>query len=152
MHEKDSSGNSIAQNEAEPHFRALLLPELGELNPCCIQLPDGSSVQIDGSNSQQSILVEIFARQGSLLDGQKKKAARDILKLAMLKRLKPNRRVIFCYANEKLDKHLKGASWLAHAAATFQVELIDVSDRLPEKVKALLIKTQSEQAKNRRKA
>lgn len=152
MSKKDSSGNSSVQNEAEAHFRALLSQELGELKPCRIRLQDGSSVKLDGCDGEQGILVEIFARQGSLLDGQKKKAARDILKLAMLKRLKPDRRVIFCYANEKLDKYLKGDSWLAHAAKTFQVELKDVSDRLSGELKDQLIKAQSEQAKHRRKA
>jgi hypothetical protein len=146
---KDHTAISGIQLAAEEPIRLLLREEYGDLKPGKIILSDGSHVSVDGLSDDGLTIVEIFCRQGSLLDGQKKKVARDILKLAMLKAEDPERRVVFCYANTKLEGHLKGGSWLAKAATHFQVELKNLQHTLPKELEEDLEAAQRLQATNR---
>lgn len=150
---KDHTAISTSQILAETEMRSILSSQFGVvLLADRVQLGDGSSVQIDGYNQASKLFIEIYSRQGPLLDGQKKKVSRDILKLAMLKSEDPTRNVIFCYANDVLSKHLNNGSWLAQAAKIFGVELRNLSDELSEETRKYLISAQKLQATNRKRA
>ena len=82
---KDQTGRSDVQQEAEKEIRRLLCGRFPGLDKCTLRLRDGSQVEVDAGDQAHSIFIEIFARQGPLKDGQKKKIARDILKLLLLK-------------------------------------------------------------------
>jgi hypothetical protein len=147
---KDLTGNSDAQKMTEETFRSILKDKFGSLPSANIVLSDGSKIQIDGWNDSKNIFAEFYSRQGPLKDGQKKKIARDILKLAWLGRDREGCRVIFCHANKSIQDYLTNGSWLAQAMASFKVEIEDLSDRLPEAIRNQLLEAQRIQAAYRK--
>lgn len=121
--------------------------KVGPLASAIIQIKDAVQVEVDAVTEDKSVLIEIFARQGKLLDGQKKKIAKDILKLALLgvdfggKK----RRLIIAHANPAIASHLKQESWISCAADKFGIEELDISADLPPETKAELLKAQAVQ-------
>jgi len=144
---KDPRGNSSVQQRAEVAMRTLLQAEHGLLAELNWKIDDDVEVQIDAVNSDRSVLIEIFARQGNLLDGQKKKIAKDILKLALIGigDAPKKRRLILAHANPAISKHVTHESWLSRATAKFGIEEICLFDKLPEELKAEIRETQKTQ-------
>ncbi|MGJ8649179.1 MAG: hypothetical protein ACSHX4_02355 [Opitutaceae bacterium] len=146
---KDTRGDSSIQRTAEGIMRAAVEKKLkiGPLASAIIQIKDGVKVEVDAVTEDKSVLIEIFARQGKLLDGQKKKIAKDMLKLALLgvdidgKK----RRLIIAHANPAITGHLKQESWISCAAEKFGIEELDISDDLPPATKAELLEAQAVQ-------
>src|SRR6266540_3442703 len=103
---KDPRGNSSVQQRAEAAMRTLLQAEHGALAAVKWKIDSDFEVEIDAANGARSILIEIFAHQGALRDGQKKKIAKDILKLALIGLGEPPnaRRLILAHANPPITK------------------------------------------------
>jgi len=51
------------------------------LEPQTLTLPGGATVKVDGVADDPPVLVEVFAREGALRDGQRHKVSTDALKL-----------------------------------------------------------------------
>jgi hypothetical protein len=89
-----------------------------KLRPRSLALPGGARVEIDGATADDSVLVEVFAHQGSPKGGQRHKVAGDALKLITVVRgQKPRPRLILAFADERLAAWAAGKSWLAEALA-----------------------------------
>jgi invasion protein IalB len=62
-HQSDSS----EQRDAEVLIRSKVAEYAGkDLAPSTVTLQSGAKVQVDGADSDESVFVEIFARQGAL--------------------------------------------------------------------------------------
>ena len=83
---KDARSDSSEQREAEQAIRCLLEEDFGPLNSGFWRLSDDSKVEVDAVSKSCNVAIEIFAHQGKLLDGQKKKIAKDMLKLALIRK------------------------------------------------------------------
>lgn len=85
-----------------------------------MRLENGATFHLDGVNERAKVLCEVFSHLGDLKDGQKKKLARDVLKLITVERIKgePWRKVI-CVADEPAQRYLVGRSWCAAAVREF---------------------------------
>jgi len=67
--------DSATQRQAEALIREEIADALGvELKPKLVMLGERATVAVDGASQDESVLVEIFARQGTLKAGQKQKA------------------------------------------------------------------------------
>lgn len=122
------ASDSTAQSDAEPLILAAVAEQVGvALEPRRLTLPGGATADVDGVAPDESVLVEVFARQGALKGGQRGKIARDTLKLITLGQHRPAARLILALADEAAAKPLKGKSWLAEALATFEIEVLLVS-------------------------
>lgn len=74
------ASDSTAQSDAEPLILAAVADQLGvKLAPRRLALPGGATADVDGVAADESVLVEVFARQGALKGGQRGKIARDAL-------------------------------------------------------------------------
>jgi len=79
--------DSAVQRAAEAVIRRKLAAFVGkDLAPATVTFDTGACVQVDAVASDESVLAEIFARQGKLKSGQQKKVAIDTLKLITLGR------------------------------------------------------------------
>jgi len=144
----DPTGNSSVQMEAEIAIRELLQSEFkNKLIPKVLTISEGIHVTVDAATPDDSVLIEIFARQGKLLDGQKKKLAKDILKLAILRENTPKPRVILAFANPSIKKHLSEESWISVAVSHFGIELRDVFNDLDDDLKRRITSAQKVQGK-----
>jgi hypothetical protein len=146
---KDPKGNSTVQMEAEVAIRELLKKHHGPLRPAQWPIDDEITVNIDAVSDDNSIFIEIFARQGNLLDGQKKKLAKDILKLALIgvhDGIK-NRRLIIAHANPAISKHLTERSWVSSAARKFGIEEQNLFEELPAGLRERILEAQAVQAR-----
>lgn len=124
--------NSAEQLDAEPLILTAVSEQLGvRVEPQTLTLPGGATAHVDGVADDESVLVEVFARQGALKGGQRGKIARDALKLITLGRHRPGARLILALADEAAAKPLRAKSWLAEALTTFEVEVL-VVDLDPE--------------------
>src|ERR1700754_278881 len=110
------ASDSTAQSDAEPLILAAVAAQLGvTLEPRRLKLPGGSRADVDGVAPNESVLVELSARQGELKGGQRGKIARDALKLITLGHHRPDARLILALADEAAAKPLTAKSWLAEA-------------------------------------
>jgi hypothetical protein len=82
-----------------------------DLEPRSLQLPGGSRVDVDGVSADESVFIEIFARQGKLKGGQRRKVAQDALKLITLARSRPNARCIIAFGDTEAEQCVAGDSW-----------------------------------------
>src|SRR5947209_4817982 len=83
------SGNHLSDAAIQRSAEAVILAKVAEhfgvdLSPKRLVFPSGAQVEVDGASSDNSILVEVFARQGALKGGQQKKVCQDALKLITL--------------------------------------------------------------------
>jgi hypothetical protein len=102
-----------------------------------IQVSQGVWIEVDGATPGETVLVEAYARQGSLKGAQTKKIAQDILKLALVKR-DPDRaatRTVIAFASQDAYKSITG--WLRQAAVTFGVELtvVEIPGELRDRIR-----------------
>ncbi len=118
--------DSAVQREAEPVLLQFVSDTLKlPLAPEDIRLDDGTLFRVDGVNRDARVLCEIFAHVGNLLDGQKKKLAKDMLKLlAVENALGGEWRKIICIVDAPASKYLAGKSWCAGVIRQFRFEVM----------------------------
>jgi hypothetical protein len=130
---------SDVQTRAEAEIVEALAAELKiELvqKPPDIQLAGGVHIEVDAATPDGTTVVEAYARQGTLMGGQLKKIAEDILKLALLKK-EPGREgttAIIVFASQEAHDSISG--WVLQAAKTFGVWLlvVDISSKLRDEI------------------
>ena len=134
-HPSDSS----VQVEAEAIIRDKVAALLGTaLAPATVTFNTGAPMQVNGAAVDESVLIEIFARQGRLKAGQQKKVALDAFKLITLRRSRPDARLILAFADADAAASARGNGWLAQALAIWGVEvlIVDLDDELRDEIRA----------------
>jgi hypothetical protein len=135
--------DSSAQVDAEPLILAAVSARVGvPLAPRRLTLPGGATADVDGAADDESVLVEVFARQGALKGGQRGKIARDTLKLITLGRHRPGARLILALVDEAAARPLTAKGWLAEALVTWNVEVlvVDLDDAVREGIRAAQVR------------
>ncbi len=116
--------DSAAQRDAEALIREKLADALSvELSPKTVMLGERATAALDGAAPDESVLVEIFARQGALKGGQKHKVKGDALKLITLARARPKARLILAFGSEEAARFALKTSWLAEALRIWGIEV-----------------------------
>jgi hypothetical protein len=116
--------DSAVQREAEALIRRRLAEVLGvDLSPRTVALGEQATVAVDGVSPDESVLVEIFARQGPLQGGQKQKVKGDALKLITLSRAQSEAQLILAFGSEEAARFASEASWVAEALRIWGVEV-----------------------------
>jgi len=140
-------GSSHEQREAERVLLDLLGERLGlRLDPARITIPSGARVEIDGTDSARSVLVECWAHQGPPKAAQKHKVLSDALKLTWIATtVYPRPRLILCMSDPAAAAPFSvGArSWASQALADLGVEVAVVE--LPEATRAAILAAQHRQ-------
>ncbi len=109
-----------------------------------VTLPSGCSVQLDGFDSDNRAVCEIYARIGKLKGSQPDKLASDFLKMQLVeKEFGYSFTKIFCFASDEARSYVKGKSWLAQAAKEFGIIIKTVS--LPPEIELNIKNAQSRQ-------
>lgn len=122
---RSHASDSEVQRRAEAIIRGLLAQRLGvSLRPETVYLETGTPVQVDAVAADESVLAEIFARQGKLKPGQQKKVAIDSLKLITLGRGRHDTRLVLVFADEEAAAYATGGGWLAQTLRTWGVEVV----------------------------
>lgn len=127
VHRSDSS----VQLAAETEIRAALRDTFGPgLRPDTVLLDDTAPVEVDAVSPNQTVFVEIFAHQGPLKPGQKRKIALDALKLITIGRNYPDAELVIALADEAAAASLGSHSWLAVALRLWniKVEVVPIED------------------------
>lgn len=123
-------GDSREQRMAEGQMLAALGKRLGlALAPRRLFHPSGARVEIDGADSELSVLVECWAHQGPAKVAQKYKLVVDATKLNWIANSLDRRpeRLILCVSDPAAVAHLSGMSWQAQAIRELGVEIEIVS-------------------------
>jgi len=135
--------DSLVQREAEALIRAKVAEEIGaQLEPRTVKLPGGATMQLDGVAGEpgaETVFVEIFAHQGEMKGGQKRKVGQDAFKLVTLGRLRPGARLVLALADDGLPlSYAKQKTWFAEAVEAWgiQVVVVDISSGEREKIRA----------------
>jgi hypothetical protein len=119
--------DSAVQRAAETLIREKLELLVGKpLQPATVTFATGAPVQVDAVAADESVLAEIFARQGKLKPGQQKKVALDAFKLVTLGRSRPNAQLILAFADDAATAYPRGAGWLSEALKTWKVRVVVV--------------------------
>ncbi|MDX1926927.1 MAG: hypothetical protein SFV81_10430, partial [Pirellulaceae bacterium] len=101
-------------------------------------------VKPDAISLSNRIVVEVYARIGSVKGAQQHKIKGDILKLAFIgQRLGTEWRKILCFASKEAASYASGATWVAEAAREFGIEIVAVD--IPEDIKASIVTAQVRQ-------
>jgi hypothetical protein len=96
-----------------------------------LKLKCGIQVELDGYDPDKRVLCEVYAHIGLLKGSQPDKIASDILKMLLVENeLGGHWRKIYCFADKAAAQKLSGDSWLACAAARFNIEpeVVDMPD------------------------
>lgn len=116
--------DSATQGQAEALIREEVAGALGvELKPTSVSLGERATVTVDGASPDESVLVEIFARQGTLKAGQKQKVKGDALKLIALAQTRPGARLVLAFGSEDAARFALEASWVAEALRFWGIEV-----------------------------
>ncbi len=135
--------SSAVQLEAEVSIVAAASTTLSadlvrERDITSIPVGSGAHVEVDGATRDRSVVVEAYARQGTLKGAQLKKIAQDVLKLAVIKDElgRDGTRAVIAFADESARQSIGG--WVREAADRFGVELltVEVSAELRDKILA----------------
>ena len=135
--------DSHEQRDAETLILAGLASELGTaLTPRSLSLAEGARVDVDGVAHDESIFVEVFARQGRLKGAQFHKVARDALKLITLARDRPGARLIIAFGDETAAACVTRGSWLAEALRSWGIEVfvVDLEDAVRDGLRAAQVR------------
>lgn len=137
--------DSKDQRDAEAVIRDLAAVRLGiPLAKKKIELSPATRVEIDAASEDESVLVEIFARQGALKGGQVKKVAQDALKLITLKRERPDAKLYLVFASPEAAAYVQNPKgWLTEALRVWGVHVLVVE--VPEATKRALLSAQARQ-------
>jgi hypothetical protein len=119
--------DSAVQREAEARILQQVSNHFGkELAPRTFEFESGATVKVDGADPDESVLVEIFARHGTLKGGQQKKVSQDALKLITLSRSRPSARLVLAFADEQAAAYATRGTWVSQALAIWGVEVLVV--------------------------
>lgn len=134
---EEKAGSSHEQQAAEALMIAALAETIGQrLSPRRFAMPDGSTVDVDGSTDDASVLVEALAHQGRSREGQVRKVTSDAFKLAFVGEIVSAKRRIVLMSDPEAARRFRGRSWRAEAFRHFGVEIV-VVDLPPEIVEGL---------------
>jgi len=89
-------------------------------------LSGGARIEVDGVAADESVLCEVFSRQGHLKGAQFHKVARDALKLITAARTRPGARLVLAFGDSEAAACVMGTSWLAEALRTWGLEVVVV--------------------------
>jgi hypothetical protein len=132
------------QLAAEAKILELLQITFGPgLNPDTVPLDGTASVQVDAVSPNRTVFIEIFAHQGQLKGGQKRKIALDALKLITIGREYPDAELVIALADDAAAASLKSDSWLAVALRAWNVKVVVVT--LPDDTRSQLRHAQVQQ-------
>jgi len=134
MKKENRPAESIAQQLAEQSIRAELEKEVGFiLRKERFLLGDGRELEVDAANKDKLFFAEICTRLGKLQPAHLEKVASDILKLLFIERtLDVQCNKALCFANATWKTYFQGRSWIAAAAASYDVRIVVVG--LPEEI------------------
>ena len=119
--------DSATQREAETLIRERLAEALRvDLSSKTLSIGEGATAVVDGASPDESVLVEIFARQGVLKGGQKQKIKGDALKLITLARTRPKARLILAFGDEEAARFALEKSWLAESLRIWGIKVFVV--------------------------
>jgi hypothetical protein len=141
-----AAGDSREQRHAEQVMLTVLSHRYGvTLTPRRILLDDGIRVEVDGADTELTILVEAWAHQGPPKAAQKHKVLADVLKLLHIAATLPVApRLVLCLSDPEAAHHFTSArSWAAHALRGFAIEIVVVE--LPADVRAAILAAQQRQ-------
>lgn len=141
-----SAGSSREQRAAESVMLAALGDTLGvTLSPRRLEHPSGARVEVDGADTNVTVLVECWAHQGPAKVAQKYKLVNDAAKLHWIagSLSPPPQRLILCVSDEDAVRHLRGRSWQGQAIASMGVEIHVVE--LPDEVVSSIAEAQRRQ-------
>jgi hypothetical protein len=133
------ASDSAVQQRAEAVIRDRLAAQLGvSLDPKRLKLQGGSTVHVDAAAPDDSVIAEIFARQGQLKGGQQKKAAIDTLKLITLRRVHQDAQLVLAFADEEAAHYATGGGWVAQALREWKVDVVilDIPASLRDEIRA----------------
>ncbi|MGW9113101.1 hypothetical protein [Microbacterium sp. NPDC055683] len=124
----DHPSDSKAQRDAEVVILASLSEQIAvPLSKASIPTGNGGRVEIDGASDDLSVLVEVYARQGTLAGAQPKKLATDALKLTWIGAHVGAKRLILAVADARVEAYLRRpTAWLTQALIDLGVEVIRV--------------------------
>lgn len=121
------ASESAVQLRAETAIREQLEHMLGtKLEPRTLRLAGGATVAVDAAASDNSLIAEIFARQGRLKPGQQKKVAIDAFKLVTIGREHPRADLVLVFADSAAAAYATGDGWLAYALRAWDVRVMVV--------------------------
>lgn len=131
----NEGSHSSEQQRAEVIIRRKLSEMLGIdlVDPGRIYLEGSSWLELDAMAPDGSVAVEIYAHQGKLRGGQRKKPATDVLKFCALRdltdRVTPDARFILAFADEQPMRQFEGM-WASAYARHIGVEsvFVDLGD------------------------
>lgn len=121
-HESDST----EQQAAEEMVRAQVGAFLGKQLRSTRLTLGGAAVQVDGAADDESVFVEIFARQGALKGGQRHKVANDALKLITIGRSRPGAKLVMAFADGEAAAYATKGTWIAEALSTWGIDVVVV--------------------------
>lgn len=124
--------DAAAFRAAEPQMLGLAARSLqvSELYPLAIALDDGSRVEVDGTDPDRTVLVEVYANPAALRGSQPHKVMADAVKLYTIRAATADWAdataaiVLFPKAAESFT----GTGWRCRALAALAVDLIIVDD------------------------
>jgi hypothetical protein len=120
--------NSTVQVAIESECLELVGQELdARLIPEVLKLVDGTEFQVDGVDKAKRVLCEVFSHIGPLKDGQRKKLAKDILRLLVAEHsLQGDWRKVICVVDDPAYRYLTKTSWCSVAAKEFGFQVLKV--------------------------
>jgi hypothetical protein len=116
------------------------------LAPTRIAVPSGVRVEVDGSDSERTVLVECWAHQGPPKGGQKHKVLTDALKLSWIAQtIYPRPELILCMSDPAATAPFRPAarSWAAQALIDLRIDIEVVE--LPTDMRHRVIEAQKRQ-------
>lgn len=120
-----SKSSSHEQQNAEQIIASMVEEWLGctlERNARVVLLAYGVHIEPDLYSETDKIICEIFVHIGALKVGQQHKFSKDILKMLLLERSKGVKyRKVIVIADDKVEKYLKGKSFIAESIRQFGV-------------------------------
>jgi hypothetical protein len=140
-------GNSDEQRAAERVMLDLLGADLGMvLNPTRIPVPSGEWVEVDGADTDRTVVVECWAHQGAPKSAQRNKVLSDAFKLSWIGAvLYPRPRRILCLSDPAAAAPFLPAArtWAARALHDLSIDVIVVT--LPDTVRDSILNAQRRQ-------
>lgn len=140
----DHKSDSSEQQNAERYILESLATELSaSFNPSA-QFPIDTQIEPDGIDPTNKIIVEVYARVGSLKGAQYHKIKGDVLKLALIgEQAGSEWRRILCFTSKEAAAYVLGNSWVASAVEHFGIEVMVVP--LSDKHESLVLSAQDRQ-------
>jgi hypothetical protein len=135
-------GSSLEQREAERLMLDLLGTELGVvLDPARVGFPSGVRVEIDGADSERTVLVECWAHQGKPKAAQRHKVLADAFKLNWIdSTMYPKPRLILCMSDPAAAEPFlpTSRSWAARALQdlAISISIVNLPDHVRQRVQA----------------